>query len=184
VQAARKPSKKKAAYSPEKQGQGVAKQARAWDPPPVSMAAVVMPPSDAGSSSGFGELATMCLQYLTHRDLSMVGVLHSSVASFLNETPRYGHIACFLMSDQPLQMFARVVQLRSVVYRIMESRFGLDTTSFSVASIASSPAYAGMPHDWKALIHQTCTCFDYLGFPCVSLLDQVMRARIPSARPG
>ncbi len=131
---------------------------------------------DVGSGGPSKELVDGCLAFLTSKHMPAVEAHRELVLQYLTSIPDYGHIGIYILSTRPLEQFARAVQLRAVVLRALQERYGIDArASLSLTTLSTARGYERIAPDGQAALRMIGQCLNHgRDFPVFTLLDVVI----------
>ena len=83
----------------------------------------VFPVQTSSFSVPITDLVRCCLEFITAKDLSSAGHVHTTIVGFLQRSPDTSQMGLFLMSGRMLEMFSHVVHLRGQVLHVLEAKY-------------------------------------------------------------
>jgi len=89
------------------------------------------------------ELVDHCLAFLTSAEFPPVEKQHALLLQHTQSSVAHGQIGVYLLSRRPVELYARVVQLRTVAVRILRDVYSIDARlSLATASLLWSGRFA------------------------------------------
>ncbi len=121
------------------------------------------------------DLVDECLAFLTSKDMPPVEAHRDRLLEYLTSIPHYGHIGMYMLSQHPLELFARAMHLRVAVIRVLGERYGIDARgSLSTMTLVSAGGYERMTPASQAALRMIGQCVDHdRDFPIFTFLDMV-----------
>ena len=126
------------------------KTARTSEPAPKKTARTSGPAPEKTSESvawtADDEAADLCLAFLTSAEFPSVEKHHAFLLQYIQSSVAHGQIGIYLLSRRPVELYARVVQLRTVVVRTLQEMYSIDArVSLGTASLLWSGRFAAPP---------------------------------------
>ena len=123
------------------------KTARTGEPAPKKTARTSGPAPEKTSESvawtADDEAADLCLAFLTSAEFPSVEKHHAFLLQYIQSSVAHGQIGFYLLSRRPVELYARVVQLRTVVVRTLQEMYSIDArVSLGTASLLWSGRFA------------------------------------------
>ena len=121
------------------------------------------------------DLVQECLAFLTSREMPPIEPHHARLLQHALDAGDHGQIGAFLLSQRPLELFARVVHLRMAVLRALRDVYGVDTRgSLGTSSLLDNDGYQNIPHERQSALRMISKCMDNArDFPVFAFLDMV-----------
>jgi hypothetical protein len=89
------------------------------------------------------ELVDHCLAFLTSAEFPPIEKQHALLLQHVQSSVAHGQIGVYLLSRRPVELYARVVQLRTVAVRILRDVYSIDARlSLATASLLWSGRFA------------------------------------------
>lgn len=125
------------------------------------------------------QLRDTCMAFLQSVAIPDPHEMRDMFVRFIDSSrdPNYGHIGRFILSTTPLELFARVAELRRAVHHVLESNYGVVVGSLDNRAVVSSSGYKNIGPASKERLQHIGGLFDCDGcFPQFWLVDPVSRA--------
>ena len=132
------------------------------------------------------QLRDTCMAFLQSIAIPEPQEMRDMFIRFIDSSrdPNYGHIGRFILSTTPLELFARVAELRRAVHHVLESNYGVVVGSLDNRAVVSSSGYKNIGSASKERLHRIGGLFDCDGsFPQFWLVDPVSRSHNDSDNP-
>ena len=122
------------------------------------------------------DIVSGCLAFLTSKDMPAIEEYHTRILEHAVGDSREGNVGAFLLSQAPLDLFARVVHLRGLVVKLLMRGYGIDGRgSLDSAALACAPGYEDIPSAAQGALQLISQRVDHeRNFPVFCLVDMVI----------
>ena len=112
----------------------------------------VFPVQTSSFSVPITDLVRCCLEFITAKDLSSAGHVHTTIVDFLQRSPDTSQMGLFLMSGRMLEMFSHVVHLRGQVLHVLEAKYRIRVENLTLLNLLEEREYKRMERNARGML--------------------------------